>query len=324
MPVNLIDRTGADALIPIEYANEIIQLLPEGSLFTGLVRRITMGAKQSKLPVISTLPKAYWVDQTVPDLGLKATTNMGWEQKTLTAEELAVIVPVPEAVLDDSNFDIWGEVRPRIVEAIGQALDLAMAFGIDAPTSWPTGGIVGAATTASNVVTVDNSVTTKDSFAWLNDTLTMVELDGYTPSSWAGNPSLRGRLRGTRSTDGVPIYAPALTADSPDMIWGLPVRYTRNGGWVPNSPLADAVDAIVGDWRFAILGIRQDITMKLLTEAVITDALGVVLLNLAQQDAVALRVVFRAGFAIASPVNRMNETAATRSPFAVMKPDATP
>ena len=68
-----------------------------------------------------------------------------------------------------------------------------------------------------------------------------------------------------------------------------------------------------------VWAIRKDITTKLLTEAVITDAQGNVLINLAQQDAVALRVVFRAGWALANPVNRVNATAASRYPFAVLK-----
>ena len=323
MPVNLIDRTGADSLIPIEYANEIIQLLPEGSLAMQLVRRVTMGAKQQRLPVLSVLPQAYWVNQTTPDIGLKETSKMGWANKVLDAQEIAVIVPVPEAVLDDAAFDIWGEVRPRIVEAIGTLLDLAVFFGTNAPTGWPVGGINGDATTAGNVVTGNNTAT-NDVFDDLNAALTMVELGGYVPSAWAGNPTLRGSLRGMRDTTRAPLYAPALTSDSPDMIWGLPIRWTRNGGWLPSAPLANAVSAIVGDWRFAILGIRQDITMKLLTEAVISDAAGVVLLNLAQQDAVALRVVFRAGFAIAAPTTAMNAADANKSAFAVVKPDATP
>jgi hypothetical protein len=65
---------------------------------------------------------------------------------------------------------------------------------------------------------------------------------------------------------------------------------------------------------------RQDITYKVLDQAVITDAAGNIVYNLAQQDMVALRAVIRLGFALPNPVNRVNPTAATRYPFAVLVP----
>jgi len=309
---DLIDRTNSDSLIPIEYSNEIIQLLPAESLAMSLCRKVTMGAKQQRLPVIATLPMAYWVNG---DVGLKQTTEMSWGNEVLDAQEIAVIVPIPEAVLDDAAFDLWAEVRPRIVEAIGKVLDLAALFGVNAPTGWPVGGVRKDALNSAQVV-VAGSTAGRDIPGDLNILQGMVEETGFFPNAYAAYPTLRTNLRGLRASTGETIYAPSLTQDSPDMIWGLPTRFSRNGGWV-NTGNGGAL-AIVGDWRYAILGIRQDITMKLLSESVISDAAGVVILNLAQQDAVALRVVFRAGFAIANPVSQLKPTGS--SAFAVLAP----
>jgi hypothetical protein len=63
---------------------------------------------------------------------------------------------------------------------------------------------------------------------------------------------------------------------------------------------------------------RQDMTYMISRESVITDAAGKVVVNLFQQDMVALRAVMRLGFALPNPINAMNETAATRYPFAVL------
>jgi hypothetical protein len=65
---------------------------------------------------------------------------------------------------------------------------------------------------------------------------------------------------------------------------------------------------------------RQDITFKILDQAVITDAGGLVIYNLPQQDMVALRAVIRLGFALPNPINRVNQTAGTRLAFSALVP----
>lgn len=107
---SVIDRSDVGALIPEDVSRTIIQGLPASSVALTSFRRATMSRAQQRLPVLSVLPVAYWVDG---DTGLKQTTEQNWANKYLDARELAVIVPIPQAVLDDADFDIWGEVRPR-------------------------------------------------------------------------------------------------------------------------------------------------------------------------------------------------------------------
>lgn len=101
----LIDRSGADTLIPEERAREIIQGVVTQSAVLSRGRRLpNMSSKTYKMPVLDMLPMAYFVNG---DTGQKQTTKMAWDKKFITAEEIAVIIPIPEAVLDDSEYDIW-------------------------------------------------------------------------------------------------------------------------------------------------------------------------------------------------------------------------
>ena len=71
---------------------------------------------------------------------------------------------------------------------------------------------------------------------------------------------------------------------------------------------------IAADWTNFVVGIRQDITYKWLDQAVISDDDGKVILNLAQQDCTAMRVVFRAGFQVANPINSVEPPLQTATP----------
>ena len=100
----IIDRSGADSLIPVQEANEIIQgTITQSAVLSRGRKLANMTSKQYKVPVLDMLPIAYFVNG---DTGQKKTTKQAWDKKFIVAEEIAVIVPIPESVLDDSEYDI--------------------------------------------------------------------------------------------------------------------------------------------------------------------------------------------------------------------------
>lgn len=78
-----------------------------------------------------------------------------------------------------------------------------------------------------------------------------------------------------------------------------------------------SVDSIVGDWSKLLVGIRRDVTVEMFDSGVITNAAGVVELNLMQQDAVAFRITMRIGSLIVTPPGDSNYTG-LRSPFSLV------
>jgi hypothetical protein len=99
---------------------------------------------------------------------------------------------------------------------------------------------------------------------------------------------------------------------------GAPMYFPDNGSF--NNSIAQMV---VGDFAKAVYAIRQDVTVKILTEGVIQDPVTKeIVYNLAQQDMIALRVVFRMGWALPNPATRIDEDR-VGCPFAYLEP-ATP
>jgi HK97 family phage major capsid protein len=307
---NIISRTDAAALIPEDVSREIWDGVPGQSAAMSLFRQIRLSRAQQRVPVLAALPTAYFVNG---DTGLKQTTEVTWTNKYLDVEEIACIVPIPEAVLDDTDFDVWGTVRPLVQEAIGRTLDAAVFFGTNKPASWPT-AIVTNAVAAGNVVARGTNAAAAGGIAGdFSDLFATVEADGYDVNGVIANTSYRGRIRNARGTDGQPLQ------DMNGNIYGVAPNYAMRGLWPTG---ASAAEAIAGDFTRGILGIRQDITYKVLDQAVIQDGSGVIQYNLAQQDMVALRTVFRVAWQVANPINRDEPTEANRYPFAVMRSPA--
>jgi HK97 family phage major capsid protein len=140
-----------------------------------------------------------------------------------------------------------------------------------------------------------------------------VEADGYAVTGSLADISMKARLRGVRDTMGMPIFMRTMQEGSMYELDGTPLYFPMNGAMA-----AGTAYMFSGDWRQVVYAIRQDITFKVFTEGVIQDAGGSIVYNLMQQDLVALRVVFRLGFQIANPVNRLNST--NQYPFSVLIP----
>lgn len=311
MFTSIITRSDAQSLIPEDVAREIIQGVPEASAVMQLATRAqNMSRNQKRIPVLSTLPTAYFVNG---DTGLKKTSNQAWANKYLDAEELAVIIPIPEAVLDDADYDIWGEIRPRIVEAFGVAFDRAVMFGENAPASWPT-DLLAQATSAGNVVTLGTGVDIYDDLLGESGIISAIEEDGFMATGHVAAMSMRGKFRGLRDSLGQPIFKTSMQDSTRYELDAAPIIFPRNGSMDDTQALQFS-----GDFSQLIYAMRQDVTYKVLDQAVIQDNAGNIVYNLAQQDMVALRAVIRLAWQVPNPINRLNTNESTRYPFGVLK-----
>lgn len=312
---DMIDRTGAEALISEEVANEIIQGVAEQSTVLRMGRKLpNMSKKKYRMPVLDMLPVAYWV---AGDSGFKQTSKMAWKNKYITAEELAVIIPIPEAVVDDADYDIWGEVRPRAVEALGKKIDGAVIFGVEKPDTWRD-GLVDGATDAGNVVTLGASDDLYDKIMAEDGVIAKVEESGFFPSGHMADITMRAKLRGLKDATGQPLFRTGMQGTTSYSLDGSPIDFPRNGAFDKTKALM-----ITGDFSQLVYSIRQDVTYKLLTEATIVDpSTKEVIYALAQQDMVALRIVMRLGWEVPNPINSLKSTEAERFPFAILKSES--
>ncbi len=377
--------SGAANLVPVEQASAIISAVPKGSASLQMFRHVPMGRYQQRVPVLSVLPQAGFVNGEVNRTsgvgvgsGMKSTTYADWEGRYLQAEEIATIVPIAEALLADSEYDIWGELTPLIAEAIGRALDDAIFFGHGTPPSYPA-SLVNTALSVGNAVVHGTATQAQGSLA--NDIAKLfapIEEVGFEVNGALARTTMRQLIRNARTTFGT-----ELTEIDVDEWYGQPVTYPLRGLWpaavatflgnttsgakqitgisstaplvgqegievtgagIPAGATLVSIDsatqitlsanatataagvtfnevppiAIAGDFRQGLLGVRQDITWKVLDQAVLTDAAGNIQINLAQQDAVAIRVVARFGFAVANVVTYDQPNESARWPFAVL------
>lgn len=313
LDAKVISRSSADVLVPVEVSSEIIKNVPGASAALSLFKQLpNMSAKQKTLPVASTLPSAYFLNG---ETDMKKTTNAEWDKLTLTAEEIAVIIPIPEAVLDDTSYNLWDELKPQIVEAFGHAIDQAVFFGVNKPATYPD-AIVEAAIDNDAVVEIGTNEDIAADIIGEGGVMEIVEKAGYRVSGFYADRTLEAKFRNLRDKNNQLLYAPGLTAETPVSLVGRPLVYDEIGG------VFDTTKAflIAGDFTKAVYSIRQDLTYKVLDQAVIQNTDGTIAYNLAQQDMVALRCVMRLGVQVANPASRSSST--NRYPFAILAPAA--
>ena len=305
MAIDAIVRSKAEALIRDQLVNTIQQDVPKSSIVMQLGTRLAnMTSNQTKIPVLSMLPMAYWVNG---DTGTKQTSKQEWDNVYMTAAELAVIVPVPEAVLADASFDIMGEVQPRVREAMGAAIDGAVIFGNERPTEWNTDILTLA---AKNKVTGPLDYT---KLLGKGGLFSKIEEGGWGVDGVVGALTAKAELRGLMDANNRPLFRSDMQGATNYALDGAPLYFPENGSFDTSKALL-----IAGNWKKLVYSIRQDVTVKMLDQGVIQDpSTKEIVYNLAQQDMVALRVVMRMGWALPNPATRLN-TDRTKVPFAFL------
>jgi HK97 family phage major capsid protein len=298
---------------------EVLEKAITPGILTGAAKASTALTLMSRLPnmtrgqevmrVFDVLPEAFWVNG---DTGQKGITRAAWDKVNITAEEVAVIVPISEAVLNDADYDIVGQILPKIEEAFGKVIDEAILFGRNKPIRFRN-DIITSARNAGNNVAVPAAPNYYDLLMGVGGVISKIEESGYMPNGVVSALTMRARLREIKDGQGRPLYINAMQGLTQYALDGQPLFFPENGAF--DSSVASI---IVGDWKQAVYSIRQDVTVKLLTEGVIQGSDGKILYNLGQQDMVALRVVLRMGWAMPNPASRLDSDR-TRCPFAYLE-----
>lgn len=266
-------------LIPRAMAREMIVALTQQSVALALGRRLVMPSGLTSIPVVSFLPAAGFVNPRYG--GRKPATKIEWTAQNVQAEELACVLAIPNAFISDAGYPIWEEVRPIVASQMAAALDAAVLFGTGAPAGFPTGGIAGIAGAAQTGATAIEAI---DAAA------AVIEGAGNTPDGIASSSAIGTALRAAyRDVGALPSEAP-----TPN-IYGWPVVVVR--GWD-----ATKGDAVVGDWDYLLVGVREDITFDLSEEAILQDGTGAIIANAFQDDLTAMRCYMRVGIAVGQPL----------------------
>jgi len=299
-----ITRAEVASLIGEEYGPQVIKAATQGSTALAAFPNINMGTKTTNMPVLATLPVAEWVTD-VDNTGVKPTSQATWANKTLVAEEIAVIIPIHEDTLDDATEDILAQLADLGGQAIGKALDEAVFFGVNKPVSWTSLDMFAAATAAGNTVAVvDGAGNVSDIYGASLQVAALIADAGFDPMTIIAKRALRYQLANLRGTDGHPVLVD-------NGINGFDTFWSRNGAWVP----ADAT-ALIADPSTVRIGVRQDVTVKFLDQATVGT------INLAEKDMVALRFKARFAYVLGNPATP--ETGVATYGVGAVTPDVTP
>lgn len=286
------DDADAGLLIPTELRTEVLRIKET----YGLARKDMFylpfsGPGNSRtIPALGTSVQVFWTGETEK----KTSTQPKFSVVTQTLKKLAAIVPFSEEILEDSAINLTALIGALFAEAVAKEEDIQFFAGTGAPwTGILNNGLVNKVVQASGAA---SQLTVKD----------LIDMEDATPSgALAGakyyfHRTILSVLRKLTGTDGHFILVPAANG-VPATLNGYP--YECSDAFPALSTIVDGDQYILfGNLKQgAVFGDKQQLRVKLLDQATITDSDGSTVINLAEQDMIALRIVERVGYVVALP-----------------------
>ena len=294
------NEAGDDAkggyLIPDELKAEVLRI---AETQYGVARRemfylpFTGPGNERKIPTLATSVTVAWVNEGAK----KGGTNPTFGLVTQTLKKLAAIIPFTEEILEDSAINLTQLVAQLFAEAVAKEEDIQFFRGTGSP--WT--GIL--ANGSVNKVNMGAGEDMSDITA--EDLLDMIDATpaGALPGAkfYLHRHALSYIRKLKDVTSGQFIFQNP-GAGLPGTIWNYPYELVEA---FPDKTAGEAqATGIIafGNLKLgAIFGDKQQIRAKVLDQATITDGDGTTVINLAEQDMVALRLEERVGYVLALP-----------------------
>ena len=266
--------------VPTPTAAEIISDVTRGSSVLRLSKVQMMDSETLKIPVMVSGPGAYWVGETERI----QTSTAEWIFPELAAKKIGVIVPVTKEKLSDTTIDVFATVQPYIAEAFYKAIDAACLFGTNSPFAKNIYDV--AKTAGATVAEGTNDKLDLD----ISDVMALVENAGHDANGVAAGYDQQNSLRKLRDGNGNQLYVPGVDEET---LYSQPIEFSRNGAWDKTK-----ARAIAADWKYSIVGIRDQIQYEVLKEATLQSVTmgDNKPLSLAENDMVAIKATMRIGF----------------------------
>ncbi len=287
------DDAQAGLLIPTELLNEVLRIKETQY---GLARREMRylpfsGPGNSRvIPSLGTSVSVYWTGEGEK----KTSTQPKFSVVTQTLKKLAAITPFTEEILEDSAINLTQLVAELFAEATAKEEDIQFFNGTGSPwTGILHNGSVNIVLQASG----DVDQLTADDLLDMIDKTPSGSLNG---SKFYMHRTVFSVVRKLKDSTGQYIVQNP-TAGQPGTIWNYPYElsdaFPTKASVTLNTPYI-----LFGNLKqAAIFGDKQQLRVKLLEEATITDTDDSTVINLAEQDMVALRIVERVGYVLALP-----------------------
>jgi hypothetical protein len=261
-------------LLPEAVSREILTAAQEQSACMALATVRPMAEHIEWLPLTELAPSAGWVEGRG---GKKPYSEVTWSAEKLIPRELAAITSVADSLIRDAGFDVEASVQTEFSAAIAKVLDAAILHDVDRPNGYPE-------------LLEGEPIEGADPLDAIDRGLSTIEASGIQATAIVASPEIGGALRRAyKEAAALPSEQPTAAA------WGAPIRVT------PSWPANADFNAIIGNWSYLVLGVREDISFEKTDSGVLTDEEGAVTLSAFESDTTLIRCHTRIGAAVGRP-----------------------
>ncbi|PWM24914.1 MAG: phage major capsid protein [Limosilactobacillus fermentum] len=240
-------------LVPDEYERTLVEALEEENIFRRMAKVIKTSSGDRKIPVVASKGTASWIDEE----GAFPESDDSFGQVSIGAYKLGTLIKVSEELLNDSVFDLQSYISREFARRIGAKEEEAFftgdgkgkPLGMLAATGGAETGVTAASATA---VTADE----------LMDLYYSLKSPYRKKSMWVLNDSTIKAIRKLKDNNGQYLWQPSLTAGTPDMILGRPIK---TSAYMP-AMAAGAKTIAFGDFSYYWIADRQGRSFKRLNE----------------------------------------------------------
>lgn len=240
-------------LVPDEFERTLVQALEEENIFRQMAKIIQTSSGDRKIPVVATKGTASWIDEE----GAFVESDDAFSQVSIGAYKLGTMLKVSEELLNDSAFDLEGYISGEFARRIGAKEEEAFFTGDG--KGKPTGILAASGGAELGITAAGAAAVTADE---LIDLFYSLKSPYRKNAVWVMNDATIKMIRKLKDNQGQYLWQPSLTAGTPDMILGRPVR---TSAYMP-SAAAGAKTVAFGDFGYYWVADRQGRSFKRLNE----------------------------------------------------------